>query len=315
MGFSRRLPRNVVILLAAASLLSAPALAQTQTPPAPPLVKLNVTVLDRQNQPVTGLRQEDFQVVEGGKPQSVSFFSQEEAPLSYGLVIDASGSMRTQIGKVVLAAQNIIRGNKPEDETFIVSFVSSDNIVTLQELTGNKSQLLSALNLLRVEGGQTALIDAIYTSADYLDKHRRDNARNTLILVTDGEDRNSYYKQEQLFSKLRKTRVQIFIIGLIYKLENDNGGIARKSTREAAQSLLDRLAKETGGVAFYPKNDKALESAAGELMLSLRPQYVIGFVPTTPAKSGQYRKVEVTVTSPDDKNKRKVITQGGYVAP
>lgn len=314
MGFSRRLPRNVALLLGAASLLSALAWAQTGTP-APPLVKLNVTVLDSRNQPVKGLRREDFQLVEGGKPQTISFFSQEEVPLSYGLVIDASGSMRTQIGQVIRAAQNIVNSNKPEDETFIVSFVSSDNIVTLQEITRNKPQLLVALGLLRVEGGQTALIDAVYTCADYLGKHQRDGARNALILVTDGEERNSFYKQEQLFSKLRKTGIQIFIIGLISKLDKDNGGLVRKSARDAAQTLLDRLAKETGGRVFYPKDDKALESAADEIMLSLRSQYVLGFTPNTPSKSGEFRKVEVTVTGPDDKSKRKVITQGGYLSP
>jgi Ca-activated chloride channel homolog len=314
MGFSRKRPGRFFVLLAAASLLSALALAQTQTS-APPPAKINVLVLDRENHPVTSLKQEDFHLTEDGKPLTISSFSREEVPLSYGLVIDASGSLRSQMNKVILAAQNIVNGNKPEDETFVVSFVSRDNIAKMQDITRDKSKLFDALRLIRAEGGQTALIDAVYISADYLHKNQRPDAHSALILVTDGEERNSYYNQEQLFGHLRKSKIQVFIIGLISQLDKENGGTIRKSTRESAQTLLDKLAKETGGRVFYPKDDKDLESAAQEIMLDLRSQYVLGFAPLTPAKSGQYRKVEVKVTSPDDKNKLKAITRGGYLSP
>jgi Ca-activated chloride channel family protein len=313
MGFSRRRPGQVVFLLAAASLLSVLAFAQTQTS-APPLAKINVLVLDRQNRPVRGLKQEDFHLAEDGKPVTVSFFSHEEVPLSYGLVIDTSGSLRSQISEVILAAQTIVNDNKPEDETFIVRFVDRANIVTEKEFTRNKSELLSALDSLYVKEGQTALVDAVYKAAEYLNNHQTNNARRALILITDGEERMSYYTKAKLFEYLRATDMQVFIIGLTLKLYKDVGpGI--KSQRQAAEELLDRLAKETGGRAFYPKDVKEVQDVADEIMLDLRSQYVIGFVPNSPSKSGEYRKVEVKVTSPDDKNKLKVITRGGYLSP
>jgi Ca-activated chloride channel family protein len=314
MSFSLKRPGRMMTIPATAALLSVLAPAQTQNT-AQPAVKLDVLVLDQKMRPLTGLRQEDFRITEEGKPQAVTFFSKEEKPLSYGLVIDSSGSLRSQMDKVIRAAITIINGNKPEDEAFVVSFVSTDYIVTMQEFTRNKSELAGALSLLQIRKGQTALIDAIYTSADYLNKHKADDARRALILVTDGEERNSFYTADALFKYLRATGIQIFTIGLVRELNKDNGGFIRKSSREMAEELLERLAQETGGRTFYPKDDKDLQSAADEIMLSLRSEYVIGYLSNNPAKSKQYRKVTVTVESTDDTAKRKVIARPGYVSP
>lgn len=310
----RRMLGEMALLLAAASLLisSSSAGAQTDSNAQQP-VKLNVLVLDSRNRPVSGLRQEDFQLTQEGKPQTISFFSAAEQPLSYGLVIDSSGSLRSQIDKVIMAGETIINGNKPEDEAFIMSFVSKT--VTEQDFTRNKSRLLTALGSIDIKPGPTALLDAIYDAAEQLKRRKTENARRALILVTDGEDRNSFYNQDKLLSHLRKTDIQIFIIGLTLKLEKDNGGFSRKSSRDASEALLDRLARETGGRVFYPKDDRELQLAATEIMLSMRSQYVIGFIPATPLNSQQYRKVEVRVANSDDSPKRKVITRAGYVSP
>jgi Ca-activated chloride channel family protein len=118
---------------------------------------------------------------------------------------------------VVDAGKTIINSNKPGDETFLVRFISSDKIETVQDFTSNKELLTDGLESFYVEGGQTAIIDAVYLSAEHVSEYRKgdegDRRRRALIVITDGEDRNSFYKQEQLFARLREEDVQIFVIG------------------------------------------------------------------------------------------------------
>ena len=121
------------------------------------------------------------------------------------------------------------------DETFLVRFISSDKIETVQDFTASKDLLLDGLESLYVEGGQTAVIDAVYLSAERIAEYKKgddnDRRRRALIVVTDGEDRVSFYKQEQLFARLREADVQIYVIGFVSELEKE-GGFIRKSPRE-----------------------------------------------------------------------------------
>ncbi|HEX8852198.1 MAG TPA: VWA domain-containing protein, partial [Pyrinomonadaceae bacterium] len=177
-------------------------------------IKLNVRVVDRLNRPVNDVRQEEFRVFEDGVLQTVESFTKAEVPISYGIVIDNSGSLRNQINQVIDASKTIVNSNKPGDETFLVRFVSSDEIKVMQDWTANKQDLNDALDDLFVEGGQTAILDAVYLSAEHAATHKKgndleDKRRRALILVTDGEDRNSFYKTEQLFEALKEEDVQI----------------------------------------------------------------------------------------------------------
>jgi VWFA-related protein len=165
----------------------------------PQMVLLHVRVVDSNDNPVTDVPQTSFQLTEDGVPQKIELFMDQEVPLTYGVAIDGSGSIRSQIRDVLGAAINIVNANKPDDETFLVRFISSDKIETLQTLTSDKGLLLDAIAGFYIEGGQTAVIDAVYLSADYLAKQMteaRRLRRRALILVSDGEDRLSYYKQE-----------------------------------------------------------------------------------------------------------------------
>ncbi|MGH9943293.1 MAG: VWA domain-containing protein, partial [Pyrinomonadaceae bacterium] len=164
----------------------------------------NVRVIDRQNRPVNDVKQDEFRVFEDGVAQKIEYFSREEIPIQYGMVIDNSGSLRFQINQVIEAGKTIVNSNKPGDETFLVRFISSDKIETVQDFTGDQETLTEALDQLFVEGGQTAVIDAVMLSAERVANYRKgndldDRRRRALILVTDGEDRSSYYKQEDLF--------------------------------------------------------------------------------------------------------------------
>ena len=283
------------------------------------LVNLNVRVVDRNNRPVNDVRQEEFRVFENGVPQPIEFFTKEEVPINYGLVIDNSGSLRHQINQVIEAGKTIVSSNRPGDETFLVRFVDSEKIETVQDFTADQNALFDALDNLYVEGGATAVLDAVYLSAERVGQYKKgndlnDRRRRALILVTDGEDRNSYYKENQLFARLREEDVQIFVIGFVNELDKE-GGFIRKSPRDKAVDLLNRLAKETGGRAYFPTSLKELPGIAQEITRDLRTQYVIGYNPTNKARDGSFRAVRVTVADAQGRDKRIAITRPGYNAP
>lgn len=282
------------------------------------LVTLNVRVIDRNNRPIDNVKESEFRVFEDGEPQPIEFFAKEEIPINYGMAVDTSGSLRSQIQSVIDAARIIVGSNKPGDETFVERFISSDNIQILQDFTADKNLTLDALENLYIEGGQTAVIDGVYLAADYVAKYKKgddsDRRRRALIVITDGEDRNSFYKEEQLFARLREEDVQIYVIGFVNELGKEAGFI-RKSPREKALNLLNRLAAETGGRAFYPQSLSELPQIANEIIRDLRTQYVIAYNPTNKARDGSYRAIKVSVTESGSSEKRIALTRSGRLAP
>ncbi len=281
------------------------------------LVQLHVRVIDRNNRPINNVRQNEFRIFEDGVPQTIESFSREEVPISYGLAVDTSASLRSQILSVIDAAKTIINSNKAGDETFLVRFISSDKIETAQDFTTNKELLMDALDNLYVEGGQTALIDAVYLSAEHVSEYRKgdetDRRRRALIVITDGEDRDSFYKQEQLFARLREEDVQIFVIGFINELDKD-GGLIRKSPRDKAVNLVNKLASETGGRAFFPESLSELPQIANEIIRDMRTQYVLAYNPTNKVQDGTFRAIKVAVDQPSDSDKRIALTRTGRIA-
>jgi Ca-activated chloride channel family protein len=282
------------------------------------LVTLNVRVIDRNNRPIDNVKESDFHVFEDGVEQPVAFFTREEVPVSYGLAVDNSGSLRSQLQSVIDAGKTIINSNKPGDETFLVRFISSDKIETLQDFTSNMELLSDAIDNMYIEGGQTAVIDAVYLTAERISEYKKgdddDRRRRALIVVTDGEDRVSFYKQEQLFARLRESDVQIYVIGFVNELEKD-GGFIRKSSRDKAVNLLNKLASETGGRAFFPQSISELPRIANEIVRDLRTQYVLAYNPTNKARDGSYRAIRVAVADSAGRDKRIALTRGGRIAP
>ena len=307
-----------------------PRLKPTPTPTPPPeidpgdritidadLVQLHVRVIDRNNRPINNVTQNEFHVFEDGVSQTIESFTREEVPISYGLAVDTSGSLRSQLQSVIDAGKTIINSNKTGDETFLVRFISSDKIETVQDFTANKELLMDGLDSFYVEGGQTAIIDAVYLSAEHVSDYRKgdegDRRRRALIVITDGEDRNSFYKQEQLFARLREEDVQIFVIGFVNELDKE-AGLIRKSPREKAVNLIKKLASETGGRAFFPDSIAELPQIANEIIRDLRTQYVISYNPTNKTPDGSFRAIKVTVDQPSDSDKRIALTRTGRLA-
>ncbi len=277
------------------------------------LRELHVIITDNKERSLDDVKQNDIQLIEDGLPQTIESFSLIDLPVIYGLVIDTSGSMRTQFPTIIDTVKKIIEANRPNDQAFIVSFVTSIRILLAQETTSNKLQLLDALNTLYIEGGQTALIDAVYLSAEKLLKTETSDqklkARKALVVITDGEDRSSIRKEEDLFRMLQNGGPKIFVIGLIEELDAE-GGFIRKSPRERAVRLIERLTKETGGRGFFPRKKEDFTKVVAEISHDLQRQYVIGYRST--AGTEKFHTVEIKVSDTPDKKKRRAVLKPKY---
>lgn len=282
------------------------------------LVNLNVKVVDRNNRPINNVPEGDFVIYEDGVPQQIEFFSRAEVPTNYSLVIDNSGSIRGQIEKVIDAGKILAATNRPGDETSVIRFISSDKIEILQDFTSNLEDINYALDNMYIEGGQTAIVDAVYLAANTInsyeqDKSAADRRRRALIVVSDGEDRDSYYSESQLFELLRETDVQIYTIGFVGDLSKERGFIS-KSPQGKAKAFLERMAKETGGKSYFPLTVDDLAGIAREIGAELRMQYSIGYIPTNDREDGTFRNIRVVIKDGPNNQKRIAVTKAGRVA-
>ncbi|CAN5699049.1 hypothetical protein BH24ACI2_BH24ACI2_02480 [soil metagenome] len=279
------------------------------------LVNLNVRVVDRNNRSISNLAKNDFKVYENNVLQPIEFFSKGEVPTNYSMVIDNSGSLRFQLEKVIDASKIIVATNRPDDETSIIRFVSRDKISIEQDFTPDKTELNDALENLYIEGGQTAIIDAVYLAAQRVTDYEKtrdpnDRKRRALILISDGEDRDSYYKEQQLYDLLRETDVQIYAIGFVSELSKE-GGFISKSPQGKAKAFLERLAAETGGKVYFPNSVDELGGIAQDIAKELRTQYLIGYLPPNDVRDGSFRSIKVVVDDGPKKEKRIAITRSG----
>ena len=296
------------IVIASGLAISPASVADLSQKPPAQMVMLHVRVMDVNGRAVADVPQSSFQVTEDGVPQQLDFFSSERVPLSYGLVIDCSGSIRQYIEKVVSASIRIVNSNTEADEAFIVRFISSDKIELVQEATSDKNLLIKGLHGLYVEGGQTAVIDAIYVAAQKLAEVKSDVTRprrKVLVVVTDGEDRNSFYKEEQLLKLLNSSESQVYIVGL----RPD----AKPEKQVKAARLLNLMAGETGGRVFAPANPSDIDRIGDEIINDIRTQYVIGYVPTSSTKD--FHKVQVSIAENPNQQKRIAVSRVGYRIP
>jgi Ca-activated chloride channel family protein len=282
------------------------------------LVNLNVRVVDRNNRSINSLQEKEFKIYEDGNLQKIDFFSKSEVPTNYAIVVDNSGSMRQQLDKVIEAGKILVNTNRPDDESMIIRFVGRDKISIEKPFTPNKTDLNDALDNMFIEGGQTAIIDAVYLAVENVDDYERskkaeDRKRRALILVSDGEDRNSFYNEKQLFDLLRESEVQIYVVGLIDDLSKE-GGFIGKSPQSKAKAFLERLAAESGGKAYFPSSTAELPSLAKEISNELRTQYSIGYIPSNDRHDGTYRSIKVAIDDGPSHEKRIAITRAGRTA-
>ncbi len=271
-------------------------------------VQLPISVLDKDGRPVDGLTKDNFQIFEDRVPQTIKTFIHEDIPLSLGLVIDNSGSMRNKRERVNSAALAFVRESNPEDETFIVNF--DDSAYLEQDFTGSIGDLIDALDNLDARG-ETALYDAIYLSSEHVKHGKKD--KKAILLITDGEDNTSKYGINKVIEALRQSKVTLYAIGLLE--ENDQrGGLFKKPPSKKAKEDLEKFAEITGGQAYFPKNLDEVEELVKHIAHDIRNHYTITYTPKNLNMDGSYREVSVKLTPPKNAGKITWRTKQGYYA-
>ncbi len=206
-------------------------------------VKANLMVLEADGK-FADIKLEDIKIYEDGAEQKITYFAKKENALNIGLVMDNTGSLQSQLGRLETASATSVANLRPQDEAFVVRFVDSDKVEIIENWTANKALLKEALKDMYVEGGQSAIIDALYLSAEkVLEREKSERAkRYAIILFSDGEDRDSYYNPKELFDLLKTSDVQIFIIGLTQNLSDDkNKYTGKKNPKTIAGFIIMRL--------------------------------------------------------------------------
>ncbi|MBI4472205.1 MAG: VWA domain-containing protein [Acidobacteria bacterium] len=275
------------------------------------LVTLPVSVFDKDGRPVDGLTQDHFQILEDNTPQKITLFKHEDIPLSVGLIIDNSGSMRNKRERVNHAALSFVRESNPDDETFIVNF--DDSAYLEQDFTSSIGDLIDALDNVDTRG-ETALYDALVVSVNEMMPNAKKD-KKVILLISDGEDNASKYGINKALEVLRSAKdITVYAVGLIE--DNDQrGGLFRKAPSKKAKDDLQKFAQMTGGQAFFPKSIDEVEEIVRRIAHDLRNQYTIGYTPSNANLDGTWRKIQVKVTPPKNTPKITVVTKEGYQAP
>jgi Ca-activated chloride channel homolog len=265
-------------------------------------VLLNCAVVDEKGRPVLDLKRDDFRIWEDGVPQVATSFLHQDAPVSMGILIDNSGSMRDKRAAVSQAALEMLRDSNPKDAAFVVNF--SDRAYLDQGFTSNFSLLSRALNRFD-SSGTTALYDAVAASADELSKHGPET-KQVLLVVTDGADNASRLDLRQAIGRVQGlSGPVIYSIGLLY----DANDAEAARTRDA----LEAMSTQTGGVAYFPRSLAEVNSIASQVAQDIRNQYTVGYHSSRPLSLGGYRVVRVEARAA--KHGRLIVrTKRGYYA-
>ena len=285
-----------------------------QEPAAPSLVKLSLIATDKNDRAIDDIRLEDLSISEGGTIQTITSFSKDVRPVDYCLLLDSSASFKNLLKQTLEMGQLILQSNWPTDEACAISFSSSEEIAVLQDFTSNRATLIDSLDATIIRPGQSAVVDAVYMGAKHVAERAKKfpNRRRALVLISDGEDRASYYSEKELFKVLRELDVQIFAIGVTHLLSNDPLGVTRRNPKEKAEEFLTRLAEETGGRVFLVRTNKELSHATEQIIHDLHMQYTIGYVPVNAGGEKGFREVKVRLTNSPGGDKRIAITRRGY---
>ena len=272
------------------------------------LVVLHATVLNDRSVFVPGLKEENFRVFEDKVEQKLSVFKQEDVPVSFGLVVDNSGSMRDKRPQVNAAALTFVKTSNPQDEGFVVNFNDDYYLDTEHDFTSDLDEMKTALERIDARGS-TALYDAVIGSLDHLKKGSRD--KKVILVVTDGEDNASRHTLENTVEQAQRNNALIYAVGLFSDDDMKHNHRAMKKARTA----LTELANATGGLAFFPEDVNDTEAICTQIAHDIRNQYTLAYYPTNVARDGSFRTVQVEVIPPRGAGKLSVRTRTGYYAP
>jgi Ca-activated chloride channel family protein len=253
------------------------------------LVLLEVGVKDRTGHLVSNLERENFQIRENGKAQTITQFSKEDAPVTIGLVIDDSGSMKSKRLEVIESALSFLNSSNPKDEIFVTHFNDKVRKGLPEGVAFSDSPALLKASLYQNPAeGRTALYDAILFSLKHLDSGKQE--KKSLLLISDGGDNASRSNINDVIEAVRESRATIYTVGIF-----DTDDVDRNP------GLLRRLANVSGGDAFFPKELPGLNQICKQIATDIRNRYTVGYVPSESNGSGALRSINVSVSRPGEK--------------
>ena len=264
------------------------------------LVVLQATVRDGKGRFSSDLRERDFEIYEDGVRQSIRLFRHEDAPVTVGLVVDHSGSMRRKLADVIAAARTFVHSSNPDDEMFVVNFNErvSLGLAATHHFTNQLGELESAI-LQTPATGRTALYDAIAKALDEL--RGAGCEKKVLIVISDGGDNASKRKLADVLRMADQSGAMLYTIGIFDDEDPDRN-----------PGVLHRLASATGGEAYIPENFAELPAVCERIARDIRHQYTIGYVSTNPAKAGAYHNIRVAAKAPGA-GRLSVRARDGYI--
>jgi Ca-activated chloride channel family protein len=263
------------------------------------LVLLPVNVTDARGTFVPGLKLENFRVFEDGQLVRLTVFEERDTPVTVGLIVDHSRSMGPKLPDVVTAVSSFAHSSNPQDEMFVVDFNDNVSIELMKgkSFSSDPKELEEALTVVSARG-RTALYDAVSEGLNHLQYGRW--GKKALIIISDGGDNASHLKYSQVLAQARQSQSLIYSIGLVGSEE-----------AEENPGLLRRLCKDTGGIAYFPREGESVANVSTEIARDLREQYMLGYAPLNMKRADVFRKVEVKITAPGH-GRLRVRTRRGY---
>jgi len=267
------------------------------------LVTLTVTVTDAFGRFVTGLNQKAFTVTDEKVPQEITFFSDEDAPVSLGIVFDVSGSMGgDKIMRAREALAKFVETSHSRDEYFLIGFNNRAQLLLSQ--TRDSDALLQKLTFVQTHG-QTALYDAVYLGVNKVT--RGTHTKKAILLISDGQDNSSRYTFSELRRQLKESDVIIYAVGIVSGSDDSTLGYT-------GRAILEELAGVSGGKAFFPSTSAEMNDTFERIALELRTQYSIGYRPSNFANDGKWHKIKIKVQPPRGFPRLFVRGREGYFA-
>ncbi len=263
------------------------------------LVVLHATVLDQDGHLVTSLPREAFHVFENGAEQQIKIFRREDAPVSFGFIIDDSGSMINKRQKVAAAAMALVNASRSDDEAFVLHFNEKAYLDT--DFTRDRPELDRALKTFDSRG-TTAMREAIRLAIAHSER-RAEEDKKVLIVITDGEDNTSQVSRDAVVKLAQQSGVIVYAIGILNEVDD--------AETQRARAELDALTEATGGRAFYLNDVSEADNTAQLIAHEIRNQYTLAYSPTNQDLDGSYRKIKVVADAPKT---LAVLTRSGYWA-
>jgi Ca-activated chloride channel family protein len=273
------------------------------------LVLLRASVTDGPGQIVSGLKKEDFKIYEDGVEQTVEFFSIEELPVSWGLVLDRSGSMMQMMRGVYQASLHVVSEGTDKDEMFIVTFNDKPEITS--RFTDDRHKLENSTLGLRADGS-TALYDAVAFALDEMKQGKF--RKKVLVVVTDGEDNASRISFRKLVERVEEEEIIIYTVGMFEASGTMDFWRAGSGTNSNVRLELEKIAEVTGGAAHFPTDVEGCRRVMKEIALEVSRQYSIGYYPKNEKYDGKWRKISVKIEPGGNRNKYTARTRAGYYA-